>query len=93
MRALNGVIMEKEDELWNDLPKDSDGSAKVSLIGIDHSLKAWGRLMKNYPAEENSILDMLVYLERLKKDIEKDFPNARGFIRPGFDDDISGIEF
>lgn len=87
MRALNGVVMENEDELWNDLPKDSDGSAKVSLIGIDHSIAAWGLLMKNYPAEENSILDMLVYLERLKTDIETEFPNARGFIRPGFDDE------
>jgi len=87
MRALNGVVMEAGDELWNDDQKDSDGSAKVSLIGIDHSIRAWGSLLKNYPLEENSILDMLVYLEKLKKDIEKEFPNARNFIRPGFDDE------
>lgn len=86
MRALNGVIMEQEDELWNDMPKDSDGSAKVSLIGIDNSISAWGMLLKNYPAEENSILDVLVVLERLKKEVEKEFPSARAFVRPGFDD-------
>lgn len=85
MRALNGVVMER-DELWNDMPKDSDGSAKVSLIGIDRSIKAWGTILRTYPAEENSILDVLVYLERLKKEIENEFPNARNFIRPGFDD-------
>lgn len=85
MRALNGVIMEKGDELWMDDEKDSDGSAKVSLIGIDYSIGAWGTLINNYPAEENSILDILVHLERLKKDIEKEFPDARKFIRPGFD--------
>jgi len=87
MRALNGVIMEAGDELWNDDQKDSDGSAKVSLIGIDHSIGAWGSLLKNYPVEENTILDMLVYLERLRKDIEKEFPDARSFKRPGFDDE------
>jgi len=86
MRALNGVIMEKGDELWQDINKDSDGSAKVSLIGIDHSIAAWGSLIKNYPKEENSILDILVYLEKLRKDIEKEFPDARSFQRPGFDD-------
>lgn len=90
MRALNGVIMEQEDELWNDVQKDSDGSAKVSLLGIDQSLEAWGILLRNYPAEENSILDMLVHLERLRKNIELEFPNARGFQRPGFDDDRPG---
>lgn len=86
MRALNGVIME-QDELWNDIQKDSDGSAKVSLLGIDQSLVAWGVLLTNYPAEESSILDMLVWLERLKKEIEREFPNARSFKRPGFDED------
>jgi hypothetical protein len=86
MRALNGVIMEQEDLLWNDYPKDSDGSAKVSLIGIDRSINAWEVLLRNYSSEENGILDVLVILERLKKDIEKEFPRARQFKRPGFDD-------
>ena len=88
MRALNGVVMEaEEDEIWKDQQKDSDGSAKVSLLGIDHSISAWGTLLKNFPSEENSILDMLVLLERLRNDIEKEFPGARRFRRPGFDDD------
>lgn len=88
MRALNGLVMEaEEDEIWKDQQKDSDGSAKVSLIGIDHSINAWHLLLRNFPNEENSILDMLVHLERLRNDIEKEFPNARSFKRPGFDDD------
>ncbi len=92
MRALNGVIMEaEEDELWMDQQKDSDGSAKVSLLGIDHSISAWGTLLNHFPAQENSILDMLVILERLRKDIEKEFPGARSFRRPGFDDEIPGL--
>jgi hypothetical protein len=92
MRALNGVVMEaEEDELWDEQQKDSDGSAKVSLLGIDHSISAWGTLLKNFPSEENGILDMLVILERLRNDIEKEFPHARRFRRPGFDDDMPGL--
>ncbi len=92
MRALNGVIMEKEDdEIWNDQQKDSDGSAKVSLLGIDHSISAWGLLLNNFPAEENTILDMLVYLEKLRKNVEAEFPNARSFKRPGFDEEPVGL--
>jgi hypothetical protein len=90
MRALNGVIMEAEENLlWNDLQRDSDGSAKVSLIGIDQSIAAWGCMLENFPSKENSILDLLVFLERLRKDIEAEFPNARSFKRPGFDDETT----
>jgi hypothetical protein len=28
---------------------------------------------------------ILAHLERLRRRIEKDFPDARGFLRPGFD--------
>jgi len=92
MRALNGLVMEaEEDMLWVDHQKDSDGSAKVSLLGIDHSINGWGTLLKNFPSEENTILDMLVHLERLRNDIEREFPNARSFKRPGFDDESYGL--
>lgn len=65
---------------------DSDGSAKVSLIGIDRSIGAWGNMIRQFAQEENSILDILVLLESLRKAIEKEFPEARNFKRPGFDD-------
>lgn len=47
MRALNGDEFEQDvDEEMKEFPKDSDGSAKVALIGIDRSMGAWGE-MKN----------------------------------------------
>jgi hypothetical protein len=75
-------------EGWDDgdALKDSDGSAKVSLIGIDRSLASWGILLQHFPEEENTILDMLAHLEKLRKSVEKEFPDARSFKRPGFDD-------
>ncbi len=86
-RAFSSRFMD-EAEGWDEpsLPRDSDGSAKVSLIGIDRSISSWGILLQHFPEEENLILDMLVNLEKLKKAVEKEFPQARSFKRPGFDD-------
>ena len=66
--------------------KDSDGSAKVALIGIDRSLAAWGTLLRAFPAREAETLQLLVHLERLRRAVEQEFPQARAFVRPGFDD-------
>lgn len=88
MRALQGRRQEQRDlELWGEVSndKDSDGSAKVALIGIDRSMAAWATLHKHFPEEEASILKLLVHLERLRRNTEQEFPNARAFVRPGFD--------
>jgi hypothetical protein len=66
--------------------KDSDGSIKVALIGMDRSIGAWGRLKEEFPEQAGDVLPLLVHLERLRRKIEHTFPNARNFIRPGFDE-------
>jgi hypothetical protein len=85
IRAVTGKLEGMQDEFDEDMPKDYDGSAKVALLGIDRSIAAWGAMMQHIPAEENSILDILVLLERLRKKTETFFPDARSFKRPGFD--------
>jgi len=70
----------------NILQKDSDGSALVALIAIDRSIGAWGKLQEYFPDKTNSILDILLHLDRLRRMTEKTFPDARNFKRPGFDD-------
>ncbi len=94
-RALIGVEDEPEDfasdsEITLDAAqRDSDGSAKIALIAIDRSMSAW-RVMQNSLTERaDSIIPMLVELERLKRSTERTFPNARDFIRPGFDEVVS----
>ncbi len=76
------------DEEWRDafLQSDSDGSAKVALIGIDRSIGAWGKLREHFPERTDSILDILVHVDRLRRRVEQLFPEARNFKRPGFDD-------
>jgi hypothetical protein len=65
--------------------KDSDGSAKVALIGIDRSLAAWGEVRRSLPLFEQETMRLLLHLERLPREVEKAFPAAPAFIGPGFD--------
>jgi hypothetical protein len=84
MRGLQGELTERG-EILDEFPKDSDGSVKVALIAMDRSLTAWGKMYKYFPEKNDMILDMLVLLERLRRKAETEFPNARAFVRPGFD--------
>ena len=83
-RAVHGEL-EDRFEIPDDFPKDSDGSAKVALIAIDRSIAAWGEILKYFPDQEDELLQILVSLEQLRRNAEKMFPNARSFVRPGFD--------
>ena len=85
MRAVRGKLEERT-EIDDDFPKDSDGSAKVALIAIDRSIAAWGELRNQFHEQEDDILDLLVHLDRLRRNVENEFPDSRAFVRPGFDD-------
>jgi hypothetical protein len=84
MRAIRGELLE-DTEILDEYPKDSDGSAKVALIGIDRSIAAWGEIRSLFPHRSDQIMNILVHLEQLRRKVEKTFPDARAFIRPGFD--------
>ena len=85
IRALSG----RKEELGDELPKDSDGSAKVALIGIDRSIAAWRMMQLSLPEREQSIVPLILQLDRLRRRLENSFPEARDFVRPGFDEIIS----
>ena len=85
MRSVHGTLGNTS-ELLEDYPKDSDGSAKIALIAIDRSMAAWTHMHKYLPSHQAQILAMLAQLDRLKKRAETIFPEARNFIRPGFDE-------
>ncbi|MCU1265528.1 MAG: hypothetical protein JWM21_1846 [Acidobacteria bacterium] len=77
---------EDEEELGDLLLKHSDGSIKVALIAMDRSVSAWRVMQIGLPDKADSILPLLVALEGLRQSTERAFPNARDFIRPGFDE-------
>jgi hypothetical protein len=78
MRAL-GSILDKDDNY--DPPegyiRDSDGSAAVSLLGIERSMAAWSFLMEQLPQLEDEILECLAILKVLEAETDKTFPDAR----------------
>jgi hypothetical protein len=87
MRAMRS-LQEEESELLdetNAYAKDSDGTAKVALIGIDRSIAAWATLRDQFPYHDRDVLEILGHLDQLRRRVEQVFPNARSFLRPGFD--------
>jgi hypothetical protein len=89
IRALSGRKEELDGEAeLAEFPKDSDGSAKVALIGIDRSIAAWRLMQLSLPERAGSIVALILQLERLRRRLEKHFPEARDFVRPGFDEVI-----
>lgn len=84
MRALRHgePDLDFEDSIQN----DANGSAKVAVIGTERSLGAWGVLHRNLPEQEDEILQILLLLEKIRKEIFKTFPKVNEFVRPGFDE-------
>lgn len=89
MRALSSRNREQDPDEWAQdeaRAKDSDGSAKVALIGIDRSIGAWYVLQKCLAGKSETVFPLILLLDGLRRRIEQEFPCAREFIRPGFDE-------
>ena len=60
----------------------------VELPGVapvDKPIAAWGKMLSHLPDQEDELLKILVHLERLRRITEAEFPDARTFVRAGFD--------
>ncbi len=84
MRAIHGK-KEDEEEGCDEFPSDSDGSAKIALIAIDRSIGAWAVIQQYLDDNDREVIDIIAFLDSLKEAVEKTFPKARSFVRPGFD--------
>ena len=84
-RAFMSLVEEEEDRALA-TTRDSSGSAKVALIAIERSLAAWVAMREMFPEETDSMLEILLHLDRLRKSLKRRFPKAKSFRRPGFDD-------
>lgn len=83
-RAICGHAEGWEDQ---DEPQtDFNGSAKIALIGIGESRRAWGVLMEAGRATADGVPAQAVrMLEALDAEVRERFPRAMAFVRPGFD--------
>ena len=87
-RAFHSLVNEKEEP--HDWPRDSEGTAKVVLIGVDRCIAAWAAVRGHLPEHGNAALDFMLRLDRLRNKVEAEFPKARAFVRPGFDEPPPG---
>ncbi len=71
-----------EDEVQN----MHHSSAKIAMIGIESSMKAWHTLLELLGDEEDFILHIIIQLQHLKTRIHKKFPLLKTYKRPFFED-------
>lgn len=84
-RALRGrdEYLHDEDPYEDPVQNDWNGSAKVALICIKRSAGAWATI-----AQATGDSDATVIAEELRQlgaIVQREFPDARRFVRPGFD--------
>jgi hypothetical protein len=82
-RALSGL---NEFDGCRDFPPDHEGSAKVALLGIDRSMLAWAAAREAGRVAADDAARFIGELHRLSIELEELVPQARGFIRPAFDE-------
>ena len=83
-RALYAESDYEEDADFDAFRNDGDGSIKIALIAIDRSIVAWNILLSEETQRE--IKPLIQLLETVRRLCEEKFPNARDFLRPGFDE-------
>lgn len=91
-RALFGLANdEPEDRAW---PADHNGSAKAALLAIERSHVAWLQLVARGEISRGRAEAYLRDLVFLGEELERVFPGARTFVRPGFDEpvDVARLE-
>lgn len=83
---LSSALMRDEDDRKPYQIDDKNGRMKVALIAMDRSVFAWRQMLQMFPDNAASIEPIIARLEELRKLAEREFPNARSFIRPGLDE-------
>jgi hypothetical protein len=66
-------------------------SGRCRVFAMDRSLAAWAVLRNAFltTQPQDSVLDLLLNLDRLRRWTQQSFPDARAFVRPGLDDEGS----
>jgi hypothetical protein len=90
-RAISSALDADTDA--QDPQGDANGSAKVALLLIDESRRAWRELMRPGRAVGNGAPGRYVAtLDVLEAGLHERFPRALEFVRPGFDTLSDGVD-
>jgi hypothetical protein len=85
-KLTRALSFDPADAQYEDDPvqTDANGSARVALLAIERSLDAWFELL-HFNHDTLAIMRILEHLNALRGDVDRVFPDARKFVRPGFD--------
>jgi len=67
---------------------DGNGSAKLVLLLIRESAEAWRVISDCQDECRSTALEMIAVLEALEAELNKAYPYAMEFVRPGFDEEV-----
>jgi hypothetical protein len=85
-RALEGHERELAGQYFGDDPVqcDANGSAKVALLSLERSEASW--MIIGEATGDAGVVRFAQHAARLRGDVEREFPRAMEFVRPGFDE-------
>ena len=65
---------------------DANGWGKAALLGLERMRAAWKVLVETHHYGESDVAPFLSEIDRMQRNLERAVPNARAFVRPGFDE-------
>jgi hypothetical protein len=65
---------------------DANGWGKAALLGLERMRAAWRLLVDTHHCSESDVAPFLSEISRMQRNLERAVPDARAFVRPGFDE-------
>jgi hypothetical protein len=69
-----------------DQQSDANGSGKAALLGLERMEHAWRLLIETHHVSASVAAPFLGEIARMQRNLNRALPDARAFIRPGFDE-------
>jgi hypothetical protein len=65
---------------------DANGWGKAALLGLERMRAAWRLLVETRHYSESDVAPFLSEIDRMERNLKRAVPDARAFVRPGFDE-------
>ena len=83
---MNRALIGRKDCEEDGMLSDALGSAKVAVLALDRLGDAWLQLAERGAISVLEAAPVLAELQSVTAELERLFPRARDFVRPGFDE-------
>ena len=90
IRAFSQVAREGP----GDQQSDANGSGKAALLALERMDRAWQTLIETHHYSAQEAAPFLAEIGRMQRNLARALPDARKFVRPGFDepDEVKMLE-